>query len=142
MPSRTKNVIQNTLPLIVWKPEYELGIHIVDEHHRGILAATNSLYYEMQQKRGESVLVPIFKIMHEFAYLHFKIEEEFLEKFDFPDMVAHRVLHNELMNKLSKIGEESVLNHDPYQLMDFLREWWIDHICNRDRAFRNYLLGE
>ena len=46
MYNEEKHVIQNNLPLIVWRPEYELGIHIVDEHHRGILTATNSLYYE------------------------------------------------------------------------------------------------
>ena len=140
MPSGVKNAIQNTLPLIVWKPEFDLGIHIIDEHHRGITSAINSLYYEMQQKKGENVIIPISKIIHEFAYIHFKIEEEFLEKYDFPGLVPHRVLHKELMDELSKIGEKSIMDRDPYQFMDFLKKWWVDHICNKDRVFRDYLL--
>jgi len=142
MSGEVKNVIQNILPLIVWKPEYNLGIHIVDEHHRGILAAINSLYCEMQQKKGVRVLVPIFKIMYEFAQIHFEIEEDCFEKFNYPEAVSHRALHNELMGTLSKVGEKSILSKDPYQLMDFQKKWWIDHICGVDRVFRDYLLDK
>ena len=142
MSSGTKNAIQNTLPLIAWEPEYNLGIHIVDEHHKGILTVINSLNHEIQRQQGEGMIVPIFKVMQEYTHIHFKIEEEFLEKFGFPDLVTHRALHSELMDKLSKVGEESVSKHAPHQFMDFLKEWWIDHICNKDQAFRYYLLGE
>jgi hemerythrin len=142
MHDGTKHVIRNTLPLIVWKPEYNLGVHIVDEHHRGILAAINSLYCEMQQKKCDSILVPVFRIMYEFARIHFKIEEEFFDKLDFPDAVSHRALHNELMETLSEVGSKSILNRDPHQFMNFQKKWWIDHICDKDRLFRNYLLGK
>ena len=140
MSGEVKNVIQNTLPLIVWKHEYDLGIHILDEHHRGILTATNSLYYEMQSNQGEGVLTPIFKIMHEYASIHFKTEEKFHEKFDFPYAVPHRALHKELMDTLSRTVGESVLHRDPHQFMNFLKKWWIGHICDKDRVFRDYLL--
>jgi len=80
--------------------------------------------------------------MYEFAHIHFKIEEEFFEKFNYPDAVSHRVLHNELMDTLSKIGEKSILSKDPYQLMDFQKKWWIDHVCNKDRVFRDYLIDK
>ena len=67
-------------------------------------------------------------------------EEEFLEKYDFPDLVSHRVLYKELMDALSKVGEKSIMERDPYQFMDFLKKWWVDHIGNKDRVFRDYLL--
>jgi len=135
-----KNVIKNNLPLIIWKPEYDLGIHIIDEQHRGIVTVINCLFYEMQKKQGEGVLMPIFKIINEYSRIHFKIEEEFLEKFDFPDAIPHRALHDELIDKTSNVGKKSILNQDPYQFMDFLKIWWVDHICGKDRSFRDYLL--
>ena len=141
MSSETKmNIIQNTLPLIAWKPGYDLRIYILDEQHRGIVAAINSLYYGMQTKQSGDMLIPIFKIMHEYAHIHFKTEEEFHEKFDFPNAISHRALHRELTGALSKIGEESITHHDPHELMDFLKKWWIDHIRDKDRVFRDYLL--
>ena len=134
------DVIQNTLPLIAWKPEYDLRIHVLDEQHRGIVTAINSLYYGMQTKQSGDMLMPIFRIMHEYSHIHFKTEEEFHKKYDFPDAVPHRALHRELTDALSKIGEESITHHDPYQLMNFLKKWWIGHIRDKDRVFRDYLL--
>ena len=142
MSGETKNVIHNNLPLIVWKPEYDLGIHIIDEQHRGIVTVINCLYYEMQKKKGGSVLTPIFKIIYEYSHIHFTIEEEFLEKSDFPNAITHRALHSELIDTTSKVGKKSILNRDPYQFMDFLKKWWIDHICGEDRVFRDYLLDK
>ena len=33
---------------ITWKNEDELGIPIIDEQHRGVVTAINSLFYFMQ----------------------------------------------------------------------------------------------
>ena len=138
----TKNIIQNTLPLIAWKPEYDLGVHIVDEHHRGILAAINTLHYEIQRQRGENALMPVFRVMQEYTRIHFEVEQEFFEKFNFPGTTAHKTLHSELMTMLSSVAEKSMIDNDPNQFMDFLKKWWIDHIRTKDREFRDYLLGE
>ena len=142
MSDEAKNVILNKPPFIVWELGYSLGIHIVDEHHRGILAAINSFNYEIQRQQGDSVLEPIFNIVREYTRTHFKIEEEFFEKFNFPDTASHRELHNDMMDMLSRAGVQSALSHDPEQLMEFLKKWWIDHICTKDREFRDFLLGE
>ena len=134
------NVIQNALPLIVWKPDYDLKIHIVDEQHRGIVTAINSLYYGMQHKHGESMLVPIINMIYDYTRVHFDIEESFLERCSFPDMKHHRALHAELTDALTKVGRKSILSKDPYQFLDFLKTWWIDHICDKDKVFRDYIL--
>jgi len=146
MPRRlkkgVKNVIQNNLPLIVWKHEYDLGIYKIDEHHRGIVSAINSLHYEMQQQQGGSAIAPVFKIMHEYTHIHFKAEETFFDKFDFPDAVSQRGLHRELLYTLSGFAGKSMSRRDPYRFMAFLREWWLNHICSKDRELRDYLLAQ
>jgi hemerythrin len=125
---------------IIWKPEYDLGIPIVDEQHRGIVTIINSLYYGMQNKYGEDLLVPVNGMINEYTRIHFKIEENFLEKFNYPELKEHKEAHRELIDKLNKIGKESLHLHDPKEFMDFLKEWWINHICHKDRAFLDYLL--
>jgi len=142
MPGGAKNITENILPLIAWKPEFDLGIHIVDEQHRGILAIINTLHYEMQREQVDNVLVPVYIIIKEFTHIHFKVEEEFFDKFDYPDKASHCALHAELMGALYRIGEKSLINNDPNHFLDFLKNWWIHHICVKDREFRNYLLGE
>ena len=126
--------------LIVWKPEYKLGIPIIDEQHRGIVSTINSLHYAMEHGHGESVLQPVIDMVEDYTRIHFALEENFLERCKFPDVEHHRKLHKELSHSLFKVGKESLWESDPHQFMEFLKKWWIDHICNKDQVFRDYLL--
>ncbi|MCL2000171.1 MAG: bacteriohemerythrin [Planctomycetes bacterium] len=126
--------------LIAWKPEYELEIPILDEHHRAIVATINSLHHALQNKHDESVLAPIVGMIHEYTRIHFEIEEGYLGKINFPEMKHHHSLHIELLHKLSETGNKSIWDQDAQRFMAFLKNWWIDHICTEDLVFRDYLL--
>jgi hemerythrin len=93
----------------------------------------------MQYKHGEDILVPVNGMINEYTRIHFKIEENFLEKCKYPELEAHKEFHRELINKLNKVGKESLRQHDPAEFFAFLKEWWINHIRDKDRAFLNYL---
>ena len=140
MPDEMKlNAIKNTSLLVVWRSEYNLGIPIIDEQHRGIVTAINSLYYGMQNKYTKIILAPIADMVSNYTHIHFGIEEAFLEKYNFAGIQHHRQLHKELIDTLFKVRQESTWNQDPSHFLEFLKRWWIDHICDKDRVFRDYL---
>ena len=126
---------------IVWKPEYNLGIPIIDEQHRGIVTTINSLYFWMHNNYIKNLLPPIIDMMYDYTQIHFQIEENFLEMIDFPNAQKHHKLHHELSFELKSVGRKSMLDKNPYRFMDFLKEWWINHICCEDLIFRDYLLS-
>ena len=138
-----KNEIHSVLlehnVFIVWKPEYNLGIPIIDEQHRGIVTIINSLSCGMQHNCINNMLRSITDMMVSYTNIHFRTEEIFLEMIDFPHVGEHQKLHKELSEKLNSVGIDSMLNNDPYELMNFLKQWWINHICNEDLKYRNYL---
>jgi len=125
--------------LIVWEPSYDLGIHIVDEQHRGIVSTINSLYYAIQNKHGNEMLRPVIGMVDDYTRIHFEIEEDFLRKCGYPDLENHRILHNELTHALSHTSQDSIWNKDPKVFLEFLKKWWINHICKEDRVFSHYL---
>ncbi|MDR0496438.1 MAG: hemerythrin family protein [Treponema sp.] len=125
--------------LIIWQPEYDLGIPIVDEQHRGIVSTINSLYYGMQHKHGENLLRPVIGMVDDYTRIHFEIEEDFLKKCGFPGLKRHHDLHSELSESLTKVGKKSLFDQDPQGFLNFLKKWWNDHILDEDRAFRDYL---
>ena len=126
---------------IVWKPEYNLGIPIIDEQHRGIVTTINSLCFGIQHHHMKDMLAPIVDIMFDYTRIHFSIEEKYLEAIDFPNAKKHHELHSELSQKLIKIGKDSLVHKDSSQFMDFLKQWWINHICSEDLIFRDHLLS-
>jgi hemerythrin len=122
---------------IVWNPEYNLGVPIIDEQHRGIVSVINSLHFGMQNNYDKDILSPIIDMMHDYTRIHFQIEESFLEKIDSPKAKRHNGLHRELSSKLADVGRNSMMDKDPYKFMDFLKNWWINHICSEDLIYRN-----
>ena len=127
---------------IKWKPDFDLGIPIIDEQHRGIVTTINSLFFGMQNKYIREMFTSIVDMMYDYTHIHFKIEEDFLEKIDFPNAKKHHELHLELSSRLTKLGKNSILDKDSYQLLDFLKKWWINHICCEDLHFRDHLFKE
>ena len=124
---------------IVWKPEFNLGIPIIDEHHRGIVSIINSLHFGMQNRYIKDILAPIIDMMDDYSRIHFQIEEDFLEKIGYPNLVKHRELHHELSSKSKKLGKDSLLDRDSHNYMDFLKQWWINHIRVEDLTFRDHV---
>ncbi|MCL2043394.1 MAG: hemerythrin family protein [Treponema sp.] len=123
---------------IVWKPEYNLGIPILDEHHRGIVTIINSLHFGMQNNYIKDILNPIIEMMHDYVRIHFRIEEDFHKQMDYPEANKHHEFHQELTSMLTKLGKSSLMDKDSHQFMDFLKKWWISHICNEDMLFRKW----
>jgi hemerythrin len=66
--------MKNTL-YIVWNEYNNLGIAVIDEQHRGIVAIINSLHYFIQEGQGEDVLVPTLGMLEHYTRIHFLTEE-------------------------------------------------------------------
>ncbi len=127
--------------LIVWDDKYNLGIPILDEQHRGIVTTINSLHFGIQNHFIDSMLMPVVHMLNDYSKIHFKLEETFMEQIDYVHAKRHRELHDELLEQLAYVGRQSLMNHDPRQLLDFLKSWWITHICNEDLQYRDHLLA-
>ena len=136
-----RTLLSNHNLYIIWKPEYNLGLPIIDEQHRGVVTIINSLQFGILHNYVSEMLLPIVEMIFDYTKIHFQIEEDFLEKLKFPNIVKHKELHVELIAKLKKTGKRSLLERDPNQFLDFLKEWWIGHICNEDQLYRDYILS-
>ena len=125
--------------LIVWNDSDNLGIGIVDEQHRGIVSAMNSLHYSIRKKRGAQALKSVYNTVRAYTEIHFATEEELLGLSGYPAYEAHRQLHAELIVKNLYIGSESLLMNDPVAFLDFLKDWWINHIRRQDRLYAEHV---
>ena len=116
---------------IVWNERIELGIPILDEQHRGIVASINTLHYETRHNHGDAVIHPVLRALQEYTRLHFDLEERLMRMAGYPSLQDHLVRHQELVARLKAVG----LGSDPYALLELLREWWLGHINDEDRKY-------
>lgn len=139
IPNKASHIMLHNTMLIVWDAKYNLGIPILDEQHRGIVTTINSLHFAIQNHFSDSMLMPVIHMMNDYTRIHFEVEEAFMEQLDPVHAKRHRELHDELLEKLSYIGKQSLMNHDPQQFLGLLKSWWLTHICNEDMIYRDYL---
>lgn len=120
---------------IVWNSNNKLGIPIIDEQHRGIVATINSLHYFIQEGHGLAVLKSTLDILEQYTHIHFQTEEALMKKIKYPDVEAHVLLHRALMKKTKEISGKSIAHKDPGMALIFLKKWWLNHINQEDRKY-------
>ncbi len=121
--------------LFQWKREYDLGVPIIDEQHRGLCAVLNSLQYAVANNIGEYMLEPTIEMVKAYARVHFMTEELLFKQYGYPGAQHHAGLHEKLVETIFDIGQESMFNQDPGQFLQFLKNWLNQHILVEDRKY-------
>jgi len=124
---------------IVWKPEDDLGVAIIDEQHRAIVATINSLYYFIQEGWGLSALAPTLSIIKSYSGFHFKTEEGILSKAGYPDIHKHVSAQKKFSLEVDAVAREAIAYRDPALLLKFLRDWWVGHLKIEHQEYAAYL---
>jgi len=127
---------------ITWTKDYDLGIPIIDEQHRGVVTAINSLFYYMQYERGMEALNPTLRILDEYRLLHFETEEEIMKQYNYSDFDTHVILHRQFDKNMDYVMRESMALSDPQAVLSFLKKWWLSHINNEDRKYSTYIVSK
>ena len=84
---------------IVWNEKNNIGVPIIDEQHRGIVIAINSLYYFINERRTNKVLQPTLTILKQYTKLHFMTEEKLMKDANYPAVEEHILIHKKLAEK-------------------------------------------
>ena len=142
---KAKKTAQNILNhdiFIVWQPEFNIGIPIIDEQHRGLVTTINSIYYEIQNRRNgrrSSMLRPAINMLNKYIFIHFSTEEYFFEKYDYPQAEEHCKLHRELEHTLRSDGMRKLQNQEPEKFLEFIKTLWLEHIRGADLQFKDHI---
>jgi hemerythrin len=125
------------MPLLSWKPEYSVNREDLDSHHQEMFHILNSVYDNLMDSRGSSVLLPSIDRLSAIAKYHLSMEEEFLREMRVPDIDHHIAKHREFTESIEMIRNDY---HDNYleaskELIILLGEWLFNHVLKEDRKY-------
>jgi methyl-accepting chemotaxis protein len=130
-------------PIMVWSPEYAVGVPEIDDQHQRLFKMINDLNEAMALGRGKDVLDRILAGLVDYTARHFQTEEYYMEKANYPELESHREVHKRLTDKVHemvdryKTGEVGL----GIELLDFLQDWLKKHILGTDKKYAPYLAG-
>ncbi|RLD66375.1 MAG: hemerythrin [Bacteroidetes bacterium] len=125
---------------ITWNEFYELGIDKIDEQHKKLVDMINRLYDAFMEGKAQEITDEILDEMEQYAYYHFKTEEDIFSEYEYPDTETHLLLHTVFFEKTSLYKEEFIAGKEDihYKLLDYLKDWLLNHIQGADVKYVEY----
>jgi methyl-accepting chemotaxis protein/hemerythrin len=127
--------------LMTWTDDLSVGIRLIDEQHKVLLGLINELHAAMRARKSDSVLSDIVRRLKEYTVKHFGQEEEYFDRYGYPETAAHKELHARLVQQVLdfesdlKSGKAKVT----MDIMRFLKDWLVKHIMGTDKKYSQFL---
>jgi hemerythrin len=131
------------MPLINWD-DVKMSIHIdeLDRQHRKMADMINELYEAIESKKNKELLAQLLiKLVH-YTRHHFKTEERYFDKYEYPETAAHKIEHDQLRAKVASLDESYYSGGRMLtgEAMALLNEWISSHTAVTDRRFGEFMM--
>lgn len=130
---------EQAMTAIRWDDKLSVNIKIIDNQHKHFISLIN-IVYEVLESKNTKKLPDVIKDLTSYADHHFKTEEEYFDKFHYPDADLHKAAHNKLRAKVDSFTNRQ---GDPiaigFELLYFLERWLLIHFKGTDKKFAEFL---
>jgi methyl-accepting chemotaxis protein len=133
---------QALLKSFVWNKNLETGIAEMDEEHKILVGKINHLIKSLESYRinkSKEELLTSFSDLANYTILHFKDEEDFMRRIEYPYLSSHQKIHQKLIENVVAFGDQiKAETLDDERLVSFLRNWLISHIMGVDMKYSEH----
>ncbi|WP_306600673.1 bacteriohemerythrin [Geothrix sp. 21YS21S-2] len=126
---------------MVWQKGWEMGDAKLDSQHKAMIRAINHLAVRLEEGRSREGVNRSITFLMVYVELHFREEEEAMERSGYPFKQAHVEQHRECTRRIEALLEKW-RNGAPEILRDlvaFFNFWLADHLGDADRRFSEFL---
>lgn len=133
---------------MLWRDKYELGVSIVDEQHKELFERVQTFMqilrspasWEDKVERVNETL----EFMKVYVVEHFRDEEEYQKRIEYPGYEAHKKIHGDMVNYVVQFSDEYEKSGCNEQLMQQfagkLLAWLINHVASEDQRIADYAI--
>lgn len=124
-----------------WKAEYSVKVAGIDSQHKKLIQLLDSLNTAMTEGRGKQVLDQVLSELFTYAENHFQTEEQYFEKYAYPDAAQHVMQHNDFRKKVSELKTKFDSGNllVTVELLNYLYDWVGQHILKTDMKYSDFL---
>lgn len=120
-----------------WSDKFSVGIAEIDEQHKKLFEIIGTVFEGIAERNDRELLKTAFDKILDYTKYHFKTEESYFAKFQYPDAEAHKKQHAKLIEETlalkAEYGEGSLGVN--LELIDFLTNWLQRHILLHDKKY-------
>jgi hemerythrin-like metal-binding protein len=126
---------------INWDSKFETGIEKIDKQHKQLVDILNKLYDNVVVDKSGSAVNELLMDLKIYTISHFSVEEKLFKKYKYPEETVHIKLHKKFIDTISEylFDVESTSLEQGYTLIEFLKNWLLNHILTHDMKYVLYL---
>ena len=130
--------------MLAWSDDLSVGIAIIDEQHKGLLAMLNQINEGIRGGWAKKAREEVLAKLVEYAVIHMATEENLMKEAGYPAEEEHIQHHKNLIEMVGDYIDK--YNQNPstssYELLFFLRRWLVDHTQKDDKLLGQYLVKQ
>jgi len=131
------------VPRIEWDTSFSVNNDEIDAQHKTWIRTLNTLYDSMISDEDEDtgkIIIASLEAMISYTKFHFRFEEEYMRKINYPDLADHLKLHENFIAQIDKY-ENDMRNGDPVlgtRIIKIMQEWLTEHILTEDKKYASF----
>ncbi|HNW52586.1 MAG TPA: hemerythrin family protein [Prolixibacteraceae bacterium] len=124
----------------IWTDELSIGNVRIDNDHKKLLEVYDDLVDLIEHNGSNEDFAKILSKMTDYVFKHLKNEEKYMEEFGYPKLKEHQQFHRNYNYKVSMYNFNLLGSNppNPHEIIEYIREWWINHILKHDIDYENY----
>lgn len=125
---------------IKWENDFSVNNPVIDEEHKGLLKIYNNIIDSLKDEDKDFHIVNVLTDLTNYSLKHFKSEEDWMLKIQYPDFEPHQRSHKDFIYRIAMFN----LSYNPedtemlFEILSFLRLWIIDHLKTCDKKIALY----
>ena len=125
---------------IIWNKELSIGNMMIDSVHKRLIDIYNEMIEFIQSEHNREDFAIILSKMTDYSLMHFKREEEYMNKMGYPALIDHRNDHKDYIYKVAMYNIDLASSIPPEldEVAAFIEKWWIHHILEIDTLYEKY----
>jgi hemerythrin-like metal-binding protein len=126
---------------LVWDEILSVGVEEIDEDHRKLVHIFNILNHAVAEKASPEYLAATLDELLNCTVWHFSHEERLMLKHRYPEAMAHKEEHRDLIQSAKDLQQEILQSDKPIadEHIQFLERWLTEHILTADGRLGAYL---
>lgn len=126
-----------------WSKDMEVGNLQIDREHKQLFDKINDFYNACNQGKGKEECLSILGFLKQYTVTHFQHEEALQEKYGYPHIEKHKLLHRSFVQSVEDIEQhlqkEGISISTVVEINQKIGFWLINHIKKEDTKIAHYI---
>ncbi len=127
-----------------WNESLSVKINSFDEEHKIIIEMINYFYDHISDQSNEEIISSSIQKMKDYTQFHFKSEENYMTKYNYPDYHSHKKEHDLFIEKVQDLEDRFNAGGIiiTYEITSFLKDWLKNHINGTDKKYSDFFVDK